>query len=116
MAPLSCILSLGATRPYSLHSPRIWLPLAVRWLHSSARIRWIACRSCCSTDLTATKRIFGRLIASQIASASFASFLLLFTYGLTHLVIHKFWPWLGHVICPSFLLQRRSLSNRAKWS
>src|SRR5438270_3475499 len=40
--------------------------------------------SCCSIVFTATKRMLGRLIASQIASASLASFLLLFTYGFTN--------------------------------
>jgi len=33
---------------------------------------------------TATKRMFGRLISSHTVSASFASFSLLFTYGLTN--------------------------------
>jgi hypothetical protein len=32
----------------------------------------------------ATNRMLGRLIASQIASASLASFLLLLTYGFTN--------------------------------
>ena len=41
--------------------------------------RCTAWMSCCSTVFTATNRIFGRLIASQIASASLASFLLLCT-------------------------------------
>ncbi len=36
------------------------------------------------TVFTVTKRMFGRLMASQMASASLASFLLLFTYGLTN--------------------------------
>ena len=34
--------------------------------------------------LDRTKRMFGRLTASQIASASAASFLLVFTYGFTN--------------------------------
>jgi len=33
-----------------------------------------SCRSCCSMDLLGTKRMLGRLTASQIASASLASF------------------------------------------
>lgn len=44
-----------------------------------ARTRCSAWLSCCSTVFTGTKRIPGRPIASQIASASAASFLLLFT-------------------------------------
>ncbi len=38
---------------------------------------------CWSTVLTGTKRIVGRVTASQIASASAASFLLRLTYGFT---------------------------------
>ena len=37
----------------------------------------------CSGDLVATSRMFGRVTASQIASASVASFLCRFTYGFT---------------------------------
>jgi hypothetical protein len=40
---------------------------------------------CCSTVFTATKRIVGRCAASQIAAASFPSFLFVFTNGLTNL-------------------------------
>ena len=39
--------------------------------------------ACCSAVFTGTKRIVGRLIASQSASASAASFLPRLTYGLT---------------------------------
>ena len=49
-----------------------------------SRTRCVAWISCCSTRLTVTKRMFSRLMASQIASASRASFLLLFTYGFTN--------------------------------
>ena len=58
--------------------------LAVRCPINSDRTRCVAWMSCCSTDFTWTKRILGRLIASHIASASLASFLLLFTYGFTN--------------------------------
>jgi len=51
---------------------------------NSSRIRCAACVSCWDTDFTATNRIPGRPIASQIASASARSFLLLLTYGLTN--------------------------------
>ena len=37
-----------------------------------------------ATHLTVTKRMLGRFMASQIASASLASFLLLLTYGFTN--------------------------------
>src|SRR5438093_10655573 len=40
--------------------------------------------SCCSTDFAETKRMLGRPAASQIASASLASFLLDFTNGFTN--------------------------------
>lgn len=38
---------------------------------------------CCSADFIATNRMVGRVTASQIASASTASFLPRFTYGFT---------------------------------
>jgi hypothetical protein len=50
--------------------------------------------------LTATNRIDGRLAASQIASASLASFLLAFTYGFT-----KFGP-IWRISWPSFPISR----------
>ena len=40
-------------------------------------------RACCSCVFTATKRIVGRDAASQIASASAASFFCRFTNGFT---------------------------------
>jgi hypothetical protein len=40
--------------------------------------------ACCSAVFTGTKRIVGRLIASQSASGSAVSFLPRFTYGLTN--------------------------------
>jgi hypothetical protein len=39
---------------------------------------------CCSADFTAAKRIVGRISASQIASASDASFLFVLTNGFTY--------------------------------
>ena len=48
------------------------------------RIRWTAWIANCSEDLTGTNRMFGRPTASQIASASFRSFLLDLTYGVTN--------------------------------
>ena len=74
----------GATNPYSDTRPLIWLPLAMRWLFISSRTRCIAWISCCSTVFTRTGCILGLPIASQIACASLASFLLLFTKGLTN--------------------------------
>ena len=48
-------------------------------------MRWTACTANWSADFGGTKRIDGRLTASQIASASFRSFLLDFTYGFHEL-------------------------------
>ncbi|GGD79900.1 hypothetical protein GCM10010990_32300 [Croceicoccus mobilis] len=44
---------------------------------------WQLAAACCSSLLTATKRMFGRCAASQIASASAASFFWRFTNGFT---------------------------------
>lgn len=44
---------------------------------------WQLAAACCSSLLTATKRMFGRYAASQIASASAASFFWRFTNGFT---------------------------------
>src|SRR5438552_18878341 len=52
--------------------PRALMECALVCLRT--RIRCKACRSCCSMDLLGTKRMLGRLTASQIASASLASF------------------------------------------
>ena len=62
------------TMPYSASRPRIWLALAVRCLIEPERTRWRAWMCSCSIVLTGTKRIPGRLTASQMASASLASF------------------------------------------
>jgi hypothetical protein len=48
----------------------------VRCRTSSSRPRCISSADCCAFVFTGTKRIEGRLTASQIASASAASFLL----------------------------------------
>jgi hypothetical protein len=66
------------------------------------RTRCIASSACWATFFTATKRMLGRDTASQIASASAASFLLAFTYGLTN------WGAIKRTVCPnpcSFLAQ-----------
>ena len=53
-------------------------------LVAARRTRCNICQSCCATHLVGTKRIVGRLTASQMASAAFASFLLDLTYGFTN--------------------------------
>ncbi len=47
----------------------------VRWRTRRSRVRCSASAACCSTDLIGTKRMVGRVTASQIASASPASVL-----------------------------------------
>jgi hypothetical protein len=51
----------------------------VRWRISRSRTRCSINRPYCSADLVRTKRMVGRRTASQIASASVASFLLRLT-------------------------------------
>jgi hypothetical protein len=51
----------------------------VRCFTSNSRTRCTICEACCAADFTTTKRIPGRLAASQIAAASAASFLFRFT-------------------------------------
>jgi hypothetical protein len=48
---------------------------AVRSAFRPSRRRCTHSMLCCSTDFTGTKRMLGREAASQIAAASFASFL-----------------------------------------
>ena len=67
-----------------MSSPRIWLTMAVRAWTNPWRTRCTDSTACCSTFFTGTKRMLGRATASQIASASAASFLLVLTYGLTN--------------------------------
>jgi hypothetical protein len=54
--------------------PRIAFASRVRWRISSRRVLCNTITLCCSAVFTATKRMVGRLTASQIASASAASF------------------------------------------
>ena len=63
--------------------PRSALIVWVRWRTSRSRVRNSMPRDCCSRVFTATKRIVGREAASQIASASAASFFFRFTNGFT---------------------------------
>ena len=51
----------------------------VHWRTSKSRARWSIKTDCCSALCTGTKRMFGRLTASRIASASVLSVLFLFT-------------------------------------
>src|ERR1700746_2689720 len=60
----------------------------VRLRISRSRNPTIMRAACCSVVFTGTKRIVGRLIASQSASASAPSFLPRFTYGLTNWGLH----------------------------
>jgi hypothetical protein len=52
----------------------------VRWRLSMSRTRCNIMTLCCSGVFIATKRMVGRVTASQIASAPAASFLPRFTY------------------------------------
>lgn len=56
----------------------------VRLRTSSNRARYNINTLRCSSLFTGTKRIVGRVTASQISSASDASFFCRFTYGLTY--------------------------------
>lgn len=85
----------GTTSPILPSSPRIWLACAVRALTKPWRNQCSASTDRCSTILIGTKRIVGLTTASQIASASAASFLLLLKYGLTN------WGAMSRTVCPS---------------
>src|SRR5215471_1460550 len=74
----------AAITPNSAAWPRITLITVVRGLISRSRTPSSISSAWLSALLIATKRIPGRLIASQIASASFASFLPRLTYGLMY--------------------------------
>lgn len=60
-----------------------WLIRAVRSATTALRMRCKLKAVCCSTDLTGTKRMAGRLTASQMASVSLPSFLPLLLEGTT---------------------------------
>ena len=77
-------MSRAMTMPCSARMPRIWLTSFVRLRTKRWRIRWRAWIASCSGDFGGTKRIVGRPTASQIASASFRSFLFDLTYGATN--------------------------------
>ena len=79
----TCDGPLGATQPYSVRWPRIALMSWVRCRTSRSRVRNTRAAACCSSLFTATNRMFGRCAASQIASASIASFFCRFTNGFT---------------------------------
>jgi len=55
----------------------------VRWRMNNWRVRCSTRMLCCSQVLSSTKRIVGLVTASQIASASAASFFWIFTYAFT---------------------------------
>src|SRR6187200_1083840 len=65
----------GAITPNSAKCPRKAFTSAVRWRTSRSRPRCSSSAACCSAVLAGTNRIVGRTTASQIASASAASFL-----------------------------------------
>src|SRR3954454_7788848 len=91
------------TMPSSARCPRRAFTCMVLCLTRSCRIRCSWAIVCCSTVLTGTKRMLGRVTASQIASASAASCLLVLTYGLTY------WGGISRTSCPSLI------SSRAQW-
>ena len=63
--------------------PRSALIVCVRWRTRRSRVWNSIALACCSSPFTATKRMVGRCAASQIASASAASFFCRFTNGFT---------------------------------
>ena len=65
----------GAITPNSARCARTAFTNIVRWRTSRSRPRCSSTAACCSAVLAGTKRIVGRETASQIASASAASFL-----------------------------------------
>lgn len=67
---------LADTMPSSARCPRRALLIIVRCRTSNCRVRCSIKTACCSFVLIGTNRIEGRVTASQIAAASFASFLL----------------------------------------
>ncbi|SUJ13143.1 Uncharacterised protein [Sphingomonas paucimobilis] len=77
-------LPIGVAIPNSARCARIAFDNCVRWRFRIRRTRCSIIAPCCSGDLMLTKRIVGRVTASQIASASAASFLPRLTYGFTY--------------------------------
>src|SRR2546422_183313 len=73
----------GATMPNSARWARIALITAVCCRMNRWRVRWSIRQLCCSGVLVSTNRMFALVTASQIASASAASFFCRFTYGFT---------------------------------
>ena len=57
--------------------------IAVCWRINKCRVRCSVRQLCCSGVLVGTNRMFGLVTASQIASASAASFFWRLTYGFT---------------------------------
>src|SRR4029078_9181880 len=64
----------GATMPNSARGARIALITAVCWRMNRWRVRWSIRQLCCSGVLVGTNRILALVTASQMASASVASF------------------------------------------
>src|SRR6516162_5671794 len=71
----TCLGPLATVTPNSAAWPRMALISIVRCLTSKSRTPSIVSAACCPALLTGTNRVLGRPIASQIASASIASFL-----------------------------------------
>jgi len=91
----------GSTMPSSDSSPRMRLRVAVRCATKPWRARCTISSPCCCTLLTGTKRMFGRVTASQIAAASAASFLPRLPdrrYGATNFgaIRRTVWPCLAN--------------------
>ena len=74
----------ATTMPNSPQCPLSALISMVLWRTSSSRARCSIRTDCCSADFTAANRMVGRISASQIASASVASFLFVLTKGCTY--------------------------------
>ena len=80
----TCGTPLAAAWPYSARWPRKALMVWVRWRTSRSRARNTTPLACCSSSFTGVNRMLGRCAASQIASASAASFFCRLTNGLTY--------------------------------
>src|SRR5208283_4965564 len=79
----TCLIPCGTTIPNSARCARNAFASIVCCRIRSARARCSMRTACWSALLTGTNRMFGRLTASQIASASMASFFPRLTYGFT---------------------------------